>query len=250
MNLMPVKADTETDLLRAFSSTCSNLHFQWFNPEGHISKNTPLSHIEKFYRNCTNEIIDSLDGLIITGAPLEKIKFEEVDYWQEFTGILDYCHIKQKPVLLLCWAAFAALHHHFHLQTTLHQRKLSGIFSHSIVNTEHPLMHNIKSPFNAPQSRFITMDVTKAISKGLKILAENPIAGMHVGIWRNETYVTGHGEYEVNTLLNEYNRDLAKGMNPLPPANYFDALGNPIENWQNNGRTLFNNWIKSIVYQP
>lgn len=247
MNLMPIKTDTETDLLRAFSSSPADIKFSWLHPQGHVSKNTPLSHIRKFYKHCTDTTIESINGLIITGAPLEKIKFEDVDYWNEFTHILDYCHSKNKPVLLLCWAAFAALHHHFGLETTLHQNKLSGIFSHEIISPDHPLLNNITPPFNAPQSRFVTINVSAAESSGLKILAYNPTAGMHVGTWENETYVTGHGEYETNTLFNEYHRDLAKGMNPSIPTNYLDRNGNPVENWQKNGSTLFNNWISSII---
>lgn len=249
LNLMPVKIDTETDLIRAFNSSTYPIHFTWLTPGGHISKNTPAAHIEKFYRHCTERLIDSLNALIITGAPLEKIKFEDVDYWKEITALLDYCHAINKPVLLLCWAAFAALYHHFNINTTLHNNKLSGIFSHHILNPEHPLLKNITLPYNAPQSRFITVDVTPALSQGLEVLAYNEVAGMHVAMWHNETFVTGHGEYEKNTLLNEYNRDLAKGMNPKLPTDYLDKNGMPIENWQANGRKLFNNWVASLTLQ-
>lgn len=245
LNIMPIKEDTETDLTRAFSRCKNRVLFEWLVPKNHKSKNTSAEHISRFYSTISTQIIDKLDALIITGAPVELIEYEDVDYWGEFCSIIDYARSKGLPVLLLCWAAFGALYHRFGINKMRLPEKLSGVFAHEICNVEHPLMKGVSAPIYAPQSRNVTVE--KVSAEGLDVLSRSHESRIHIAAHANEIYITGHGEYNTLTLHNEYVRDCKKGLNPHKPKNYYSAAGNPQNVWQEQAQQLFENWVVSFV---
>lgn len=253
LNLMPLKIPTETDLLRAFSASAEPLLFEFYTTASHVSRNTPAEHISRFYGHLDSATIESLDGLIITGAPVEKIDYENVDYYPEYCRILDDANRSGVPALLLCWAAFAGLYRRYGIDRTILDKKISGVYPHSVDLPGHPLAAGIDGDIYAPQSRFVTIETDRLPSDGsLCLVASSPFSGIHIGATPDmaETFITGHGEYAVETLRNEYERDTLRGLCPALPCNYFEAddPSAPIVNrWQATGRRIFNNWIDSAV---
>ncbi len=255
LNLMPLKLMTETDLLRLISNTPLQIDLDLIDIGTHESKNTPREHIETFYKPF-EEIRDSFyDGFIITGAPVEKVEFEKVDYWDTLTQVFDWAKTHVTSTMYICWAAFAGLYHHHGVTKHVLSEKISGVFPHYTLDKQSPMFRGFDDRFYVPHSRFSTIDRSEvATHPELTILSESPDSGIHMVMARDgrEFFITGHSEYSPMTLDFEYRRDLAKGLNPAIPANYYlndDPSQEPIVKWRSYANLLFNNWLNYYVYQ-
>lgn len=255
LNLMPLKIMTETDLLRLISNTPLQVELDFIDTDSHVSKNTPREHIETFYKTFDEVRHNNYDGLIITGAPVEKVDFESVDYWDELTQIFDWAKKHVTSTLYICWAALAGLYHHYGIPKYVLDRKISGVFKHRIDDELNPIFRGFDDVFYVPHSRFsevIREDIEKV--KELKIIAESDESGIYMVMARGgrEFFITGHSEYSPYTLDFEYRRDLEKGMNPSIPANYYlddNPANPPIVRWRSHANLLFTNWLNYFVYQ-
>ena len=255
LNLMPLKIMTETDLLRLISNTPLQIELDFIDTDSHVSKNTPREHIETFYKKFDDIKHNNYDGLIITGAPVEKVAFEDVDYWQELTEIFDWAKKHVTSTLYICWAALAGLYHHYGVPKYVLDRKISGVFKHHIDDELNPIFRGFDDVFYVPHSRYSEVrreDIEKI--DGLKIIAESDESGIYMVMARGgrEFFITGHSEYSPGTLDFEYHRDLEKGINPAIPANYYlndDPTQQPIVRWRSHANLLFSNWLNYFVYQ-
>lgn len=255
LNLMPLKILTETDLLRLISNTPLQIELDFIDTDSHVSKNTPREHIETFYKKFDDIKHNNYDGLIITGAPVEKVAFEDVDYWQELTEIFDWAKKHVTSTLYICWAALAGLYHHYGVPKYVLDRKISGVFKHHIDDELNPIFRGFDDVFYVPHSRYSEVrreDIEKI--DGLKIIAESDESGIYMVMARGgrEFFITGHSEYSPGTLDFEYHRDLEKGINPAIPANYYlndDPTQQPIVRWRSHANLLFSNWLNYFVYQ-
>lgn len=255
LNLMPLKIMTETDLLRLLSNTPLQIELDLLDVEGHVSKNTPREHIETFYKKFNDIKGNNYDGLIITGAPVEKVDFEDVDYWNELTVIFDWAKHHVTSTLYICWAALAGLYYHYGIPKHLLSDKISGVFKHTVLDKMNPIFRGFDDEFYVPHSRFGEVrreDIEKI--KGLKIISESKESGVYMVMSRNgrEFFITGHSEYSPMTLDFEYHRDLEKGMNPSIPKNYYrndNPKESPIVRWRSHANLLFSNWLNYFVYQ-
>lgn len=255
LNLMPLKIMTETDLLRLISNTPLQIELDFIDTDSHVSKNTPREHIETFYKKFDDIKHNNYDGLIITGAPVEKVAFEDVDYWQELTEIFDWAKKHVTSTLYICWAALAGLYHHYGVPKYVLNRKISGVFKHHIDDELNPIFRGFDDVFYVPHSRYSEVrreDIEKI--DGLKIIAESDESGIYMVMARGgrEFFITGHSEYSPGTLDFEYHRDLEKGINPAIPANYYlndDPTQQPIVRWRSHANLLFSNWLNYFVYQ-
>lgn len=255
LNLMPLKIMTETDLLRLISNTPLQIELDFIDTDSHVSKNTPREHIETFYKKFDDVKHNNYDGLIITGAPVEKVDFEEVDYWQEVTGIFEWAKKHVTSTLYICWAALAGLYYHYGIPKYVLDKKISGVFKHHIDDELNPIFRGFDDVFYVPHSRFSEVrreDIEKV--PALKIIAESNESGIYMVMARGgrEFFITGHSEYSPGTLDFEYHRDLEKGMNPEIPANYYEdnnPANPPIVRWRSHANLLFTNWLNYFVYQ-
>lgn len=255
LNLMPLKIMTETDLLRLISNTPLQIELDFIDTDSHVSKNTPREHIETFYKKFDDVKHNNYDGLIITGAPVEKVDFEEVDYWQELTGIFEWAKKHVTSTLYICWAALAGLYYHYGIPKYVLDKKISGVFKHHIDDELNPIFRGFDDVFYVPHSRFSEVrreDIEKV--PALKIIAESNESGIYMVMARGgrEFFITGHSEYSPGTLDFEYHRDLEKGMNPEIPANYYEdnnPANPPIVRWRSHANLLFTNWLNYFVYQ-
>ncbi len=255
LNLMPLKIMTETDLLRLLSNTPLQIEIDFIEPDGHVSKNTPREHIEAFYKKFDDIKKDNYDGFIITGAPVEKVNFEEVDYWQQLTEIFSWARTHVTSTLYICWAALAGLYFHYGVKKYVLDRKISGVFKHYIDDPRNPIFRGFDDEFYVPHSRY--SEVRKediATIADLKIISESDESGVYMVMGRGgrEFYITGHSEYSPMTLDFEYHRDLEKGLNPHVPDNYYlddDPAKKPIVRWRSHANLLFTNWLNYFVYQ-
>lgn len=255
LNLMPVKQDTELQILRAFSNTPLQVDVTFLNVKSHKSLNTSANHLNTFYQTM-DEIEDEMfDGMIITGAPLEEIAFEEVDYWEELCGIMDWTKSHVTSTLHICWGAQAALYYHYGLPKRELPEKLFGVYAHWVLNRKVPLVRGFDDIFYAPHSRH-TETPAEEIKKcrKLKVLAESEAAGVFLAISRDgrQIFVQGHPEYDRVTLHNEYKRDLDKGLKIHVPFNYYpenDCTRRPLLQWRSNSNALYSNWLNYYVYQ-
>lgn len=255
LNLMPLKIMTETDLLRLISNTPLQIELDFIDTDSHVSKNTPREHIETFYKKFDDIKHNNYDGLIITGAPVEKVAFEDVDYWQELTEIFDWAKKHVTSTLYICWAALAGLYHHYGVPKYVLDHKISGVFKHHIDDELNPIFRGFDDVFYVPHSRYSEVrreDIEKI--DGLKIIAESDESGIYMVMARGgrEFFITGHSEYSPGTLDFEYHRDLEKGINPAIPANYYlndDPTQQPIVRWRSHANLLFSNWLNYFVYQ-
>lgn len=255
LNLMPLKILTETDLLRLISNTPLQIHLDFIDTSSHESRNTPREHIEEFYKTFNDIKDQNYDGFIITGAPVEKVVFEEVDYWGEICEIFDWARTHVTSTLYICWAALAGLYHHYGVPKYVIDQKISGVFPHWVNDKHNPIFRGFDDEFYVPHSRFSEVhreDIEKV--PGLKILSESKESGIYIVMARNgrEFFITGHSEYSPNTLDFEYRRDLGKGMNPAIPKHYYvddDPEKGPIVRWRSHANLLFTNWLNYFVYQ-
>lgn len=255
LNLMPLKIMTETDLLRLISNTPLQIELDFIDTDSHVSKNTPREHIETFYKKFDEVKHNNYDGLIITGAPVEKVAFEDVDYWQELTEIFDWAKKHVTSTLYICWAALAGLYYHYGIPKYVLDKKISGVFKHRIDDELNPIFRGFDDVFYVPHSRYseVRREDIEKISE-LKIIAESDESGIYMVMARGgrEFFITGHSEYSPGTLDFEYHRDLEKGINPAIPANYYlndDPSQQPIVRWRSHANLLFSNWLNYFVYQ-
>ncbi len=255
LNLMPLKEETELQLLRVLSNTPLQIDVSFMTLKSHVSLNTSASHLNKFYITYDDVKEEKFDGLIITGAPVEKMEFEEVDYWEELCMIMDWSKRNVTSTLHICWGAQAGLYYHFGLEKKSLDQKISGIFEHRVRNRKEPLVRGFDDYFYAPHSRYT--EVTKEdvyACKELKVLAESEEAGIYIAMAGEgkQIFITGHPEYDRVTLKNEYIRDCGKGLNPEIPAHYFpddDPEQEPFLQWRSHSINLYSNWLNYYVYQ-
>ncbi|MEG0369387.1 MAG: homoserine O-succinyltransferase [Hungatella sp.] len=255
LNLMPIKEDTETQLLRALSNTPLQVDCTFLMLSTHISKNTSASHLNKFYVSFEEIKRRKFDGMIITGAPVENLPYEEVNYWKELSEIMEWSKTHTTSTMHICWGAQAALYYHFGIPKYERNRKLSGIYRHKVLNRKVPIVRGWDDYVMAPHSRHTEVrreDIEK--NPELMILAESAEAGVLLVMTRDgkQVFVQGHPEYDRMTLNSEYHRDLGKGLNPGIPCNYYendDPFSPPILSWRNMANTLYTNWLDFYVYQ-
>lgn len=255
LNNMPVKQDTELQLLRALSNTPLQVDVTFMNVKSHVSQNTSASHLNKFYTTLDEIKGNKYDGMIVTGAPVEDIPFEQVDYWEEICEIFDWAETHVTSTLHICWAAQAGLYHYYGIDKKLLPRKLFGIYEHRVENRKIPLVRGFDDFFLAPHSRH-TETPSEAIHAcaELKVLAESPQAGVYLAIAEGgrKIFVTGHPEYDRYSLNNEYIRDLNKGLPIQIPYNYYpddDPKARPLLQWRSHSNNLYSNWLNYYVYQ-
>lgn len=255
VNLMPVKEETETQLLRALSNTPLQVDCTFLMLESHTSKNTSASHLNKFYVYFDEVKKKKFDGMIITGAPVENMEFEEVNYWEELKKIMEWSKTHVTSALHICWGAQAGLYYHYGIPKYKRESKLSGIYRHKVLDRKVPLVRSMDDYMMAPHSRYTEIrkeDILK--HPELMILAESEEAGILLVMNRNgrQIFVQGHPEYDRMTLNGEYHRDLDKGLDPEIPCNYYendDPDTVPVLNWRNAANTLYGNWLNFYVYQ-
>jgi homoserine O-succinyltransferase len=255
LNLMPIKHETEIQLLRALSNTPLQVDLTFVYMENHVSKNTPASHLNQFY-NTFSEIKDRrFDGLIITGAPIEQMAFEEVEYWDELKEIMDWSKTNVTSTLHICWGAQAGLYHHFGIEKIALDKKMFGIFNHRVLHRKVPLMRGFDDVFLAPHSRHTGVrkeDILK--HEELVILAESDEAGVFIVMTKDEKqiFLMGHPEYDRFTLDVEYKRDVGKGLDIEVPVNYYKSdnpENPPLLTWRAHANAFYTNWLNYYVYQ-
>jgi homoserine O-succinyltransferase len=255
LNIMPMKEATETHILRLLTNTPVQVEIQFIRPKGHQPKNTPQQHLEYFYKTFEEVSHQKFDGLIITGAPVEHLSFEEVNYWEEFRGILDWSVHNVTSVMLICWAAQAGLYHFHGIPKYQLPSKMSGNFHHTVNNRRSPIARGFDDRFLAPHSRHTEVRRSDIENVGeLEIISESEEAGVYIVVSRDgkRVYVTGHSEYDSDTLGNEYQRDRSKGLEIAMPVNYYpgnDPLKTPEVTWRSHANLLFLNWLNYYVYQ-
>ena len=255
LNLMPTKIVTETQILRLLGNSPIQVDIYLLRSKSHKSRNTSEKHLDRFYRTF-DEIRDKkFDGMIITGAPVEHLEFDEVDYWDELTEIMDWSKRNVFTTLHLCWGAQAGLVHHFNIPKYPLGSKVFGVFTHWINNKKSRLLRGFDDEFFVPHSRYTEIkkeDITKI--EELEILSESEEAGVYIVATkdRSQVFVTGHAEYDPLTLKVEYERDVKKGLSIEVPKNYFpgdDPGKEPIVRWRGHANLLFSNWLNYYVYQ-
>lgn len=255
LNLMPLKIVTENQLLRMLSNSPLQCEVELILPSTHESRNTPREHLDIFYKTFDDVKDSRFDGLIITGAPVEALDFEDVDYWQEMVSIMDWARTHVFSTLYICWAAQAGLYHHHKIPKHPVAEKVSGVFNHRITDRHVPLVRGFDDRFFAPHSRHT--EVRREDIEGIDdliILSDSEVSGIYIVMNRNgrHIYVTGHSEYDPLTLKEEYERDIKRGDNPPVPRNYFpddDPTQPPIIRWRSHAHLLFSNWLNYYVYQ-
>lgn len=255
VNLMPTKITTETQLLRLLGNSPLQVEFDFINTATHNSKNTPSAHLSSFYKDFEMIKDQKYDGMIITGAPVEKMNFEDVDYWDELKKIMEWSNTNVTSTLHICWAAQAGLYYHFGIPKIPLDKKLFGVFAHKAVRKKAMLVRGFDDLFYAPHSRYTTVskDDIKKVSD-LQIMAESDEAGIYIVTSKDKKkiFVTGHSEYDRLTLHEEYMRDLEKGLNVGIPKHYYpdDNTKNcPVMRWRAHANLLFTNWLNYYVYQ-
>lgn len=255
VNLMPTKIATETQLLRLLGNTPLQVNITLLRTAAHESRHTPPRHLERFYKTFAEISECGFDGMVITGAPVEHLAFEEVDYWGELVEIMRYAQKRVYSTLYLCWAAQAALHYFYGIPKRLLSRKLSGVFCHEVIRPECRLFRGFDDEFLAPHSRGAEVRAEDVLKHPeLSLLAESVEAGLVMVEKKDgsQVFMTGHLEYDRETLDMEYRRDLAKGLNPAPPEHYYpgDNPQNPPRmGWKAHAHLFFSNWLNYYVYQ-
>lgn len=255
LNLMPLKITTETDLVRLLSNTPLQVEISLMKIKSHTSKNTPVEHMQAFYTDFEEMRHMKYDGMIITGAPVEHMEFEEVSYWDEIKEIFNWARTHVTSTLYICWAAQAGLYHHYGIPKYPLEKKMFGIFKHRPMVPLYPIFRGFDDTFNVPHSRHTEVrkeDIEKR--EELTLLSYSEEAGVHMVMARGgrEFFVTGHSEYSPLTLDTEYRRDLLKGLPIDMPQNYYrdnDADKEVVVSWRAHANLLFSNWLNYFVYQ-
>ena len=255
LNLMPLKEDTEVQLLRSLSNTPLQLDVTFLTTVTYVGKNTATSHLDTFYLTYEDVKDQQFDGLIITGAPVETMNFEDVAYWEELKQIMDWSEKNVTSTFHICWGAQAGLYHHYGVRKLDLSEKLSGVYRHKAHFKREPLVRGFDDEFYAPHSRYTEMSAEdiKANEK-LKILADSEEAGIFLVLAEEgkNIFVLGHPEYDRVTLDKEYKRDVNKGINPAVPVNYYpnnNSEEKPLLLWRAHANTLYTNWVNYYVYQ-
>lgn len=255
LNLMPIKIETETQLLRLLSNTPLQVDIELIHMSTHESKNTPAEHMLTFYKTF-DEVKDyKYDGLVITGAPVETLEFCEVNYWDELCKIMEWSKTNVFSTIHICWGAQAGLYYHYGIPKYILDEKMFGVFPHTICSENNPLLKGFDDIFYVPHSRHTEIrkeDILKVPQ--LEILAESDISGVHIVCDQSnrQFFITGHSEYDKNTIANEFFRDLSKGLDIKIPYNYFpdnDPEKTPNNLWSGHANLLFSNWLNYCVYQ-
>ena len=255
LNLMPTKIDTETQLARVLGNTPLQIELELIAPAGHVSKNTSREHMLAFYKTFDQVKDRTFDGLIITGAPVELMAFEEVDYWPELCAVMEWSKTHAHSTLYICWGAQAGLYYHYGIQKHLLPEKLFGVFQHTVEDPNYILFRGFDDRFWVPHSRNTTVDRADIEAvPGLKVLAASPEAGVYAvkSPEGRQVFLMGHAEYDRDTLKKEYLRDLAAGVDIRLPRNYFpgdDPAREPVVNWRSCAHLLYANWLNYCVYQ-
>ena len=255
LNLMPVKMVTEADLLRSLANTPLQVELDLFYMDEHFSKNTPREHMEVFYKTFDQIRNHRYDGLIITGAPVELLEFEEVDYWKTLCEVMEWSKTNVSNTMHICWGAQAGLYYHYGIQKYELPAKVFGVFDHHITDRTHHLVRGFDDIFPAPHSRY-TENRQADIEQHpeLVLLAWSPEVGSNIVLSRDnrQIFISGHLEYNPLTLKDEYVRDRGKGLDTAIPKNYFpedDPARDPVIRWRAHASLLFSNWINYYVYQ-
>ena len=255
LNLMPTKVETETQFMRLLSNSPLQVNITLVYTESYKSKNTAAAHLEKFYKKFDDIRDKHFDGMIITGAPVEVMPFEEVAYWQELTKIFDFADRNVTSTIYICWGAQAALYYHYGIEKQLLPTKLFGVFPHKKILEQHdPLLKGIDDVFYIPHSRHTTVNIedVKKVSD-LVILSESEYTGLSIAKSKDnkKIFLTGHMEYDRDTLKKEYERDIAKGLPIVPPFNYFtdDTHTRVKVTWTSAANLFYTNWLNYYVYQ-
>ena len=257
LNLMPLKITTETDLIRLLSNSPLQIEVSFMKLKSHTSKNTPIEHMKAFYRDFASMREERFDGMIITGAPVEHLEFEDVNYWSEITEIFDWTRTHVMSTMYICWAAQAGLYYHYGIPKYPLEKKMFGIFEHHVTEgfSHLPIFRGFDDVFYVPHSRHTEVrreDIDKC--KDLQVVSESDESGVHIVMARGgrEIFVTGHSEYSPYTLDGEYRRDLGKGLPIDVPKNYYrndDPEQGPLVRWRSTANLLFSNWLNYYVYQ-
>ena len=255
LNLMPLKITTETDLIRLLSNSPLQIEVTFMKLKSHTSKNTPVEHMMTFYTDFEEMRTQKYDGMIVTGAPVEQLDFEEVNYWDELTDIFDWARTHVTSTLYICWAAQAGLYHFYGIPKYPLEKKMFGIFEHHKSEPLHPIFRGFDDVFFVPHSRHTEIHKEDILNcPDLTLLSESKEAGVYMVAARNgrEFFITGHSEYSPMTLDTEYRRDLSKGLPIEMPHNYYQH-DNPDEGvvvrWRAHANLLFTNWLNYFVYQ-
>jgi homoserine O-succinyltransferase len=252
---MPKKIETETQLLRLLSNTPLQVDIDFLHVESHVSKNTSVSHLNTFYKTFSDVRENRYDGLIITGAPVEHLKFEEVDYWDEVCEIMEWSKTNVYSTMHICWGAMAGLYYHFGVPKHDLKEKMFGIFPHKVLRRESQLLKGFDDVFYVPHSRHTELwreDIEKVPQ--LNITSESNMSGVYIVCNKNKRqyFITGHSEYDRDTLAQEYFRDKEKGLPIKVPYNYFpddDPENKPLFRWRGQANLMYSNWLNYCVYQ-
>jgi len=255
LNLMPLKIDTETQLARVLGNTPLQIEMEFICTKTHNSKNTPQSHLISFYKHFDDVKDRKFDGMIITGAPVEMMEFEELDYWDELQEIMEWTKTNVHSTFHICWGAQAGLYYHFGINKYPLKEKLSGVYKHKVVRKPTMLLRGADDEFFAPHSRYteVRLEDCKRVEE-LRVIAVSDKAGVYALATDNgrQIFITGHPEYDVDTLKKEYVRDVNAGINPNIPENYFpddDDTKEPVCKWRAHAHLLYSNWLNYYVYQ-
>lgn len=255
LNLMPTKIVTETQILRLIGNIPIQVDVVLLHPETHVSKNTPQEHLLTFYKTFNDIKDETFDGMIITGAPVEHLPFEEVNYWEELQEIMKWTLHNVFSTFHICWGAQAGLYYHYGIPKYNLDKKIFGVFPHTIAKNNVKLLRGFDETFYVPHSRYTEVrreDIEKVPS--LEILSESEDSGIYMVASKDgrQIFITGHSEYDSDTLKNEYDRDIAKGLDIEIPKNYYfndDPQKPPVVRWRSHANLLFMNWLNYYVYQ-
>lgn len=255
LNLMPLKEDTELQLMRSLSNTPLQVNITLLRTTSYESKNVTKGHLDRFYEDFASVKSRRWDGFIITGAPVEKMEFEEVDYWDELREIMDWSEKNVTSTMHICWGAQAGLYYRYGVRKFDLPEKLSGIYEHHTFHRRTPLVRGFDDTFYVPHSRYTGVTKEDIVANShLEIVAESDVAGPYlvIGDEGKNIFVTGHPEYDVLTLDKEYHRDIGRGLNPQIPVNYYPENNpekKPMKTWRCHANTLYANWLNYYVYQ-
>ena len=255
VNLMPTKVDTEIQLLRLLANTPLQINIHLVQMEGHVSKHTGREHLERFYLSSDEVFTKRFDGMIITGAPVEQLKFEQVDYWEPLCRLMDYAKKNVYSTLYICWGAMAGLYHLYGINKHLLPQKLSGIYYSRLIAPTEPLLRGFDDYFPVPTSRYTMIEPSEVEAvHSLQVLAKSKDTGLTIAksVDNRSIFMTGHLEYDVDTLAKEYRRDVERGLDIHLPMNYFphNDPSQPVSStWRSTAHLFYSNWLNYYVYQ-